>query len=356
MSSPARVPIKHSLTARLRRFRADQKAQKNWLESIPRRRRLMILGLMGGIGMVVGLSIGFLQESRAHHPASVISQSAFTWLIGLGLVVLTFLVVVAQTLWVRGAMRRDELRRDLLAAQQVQQSLLPQTIPQLPNCSVAGTTRMSRDIGGDYFDVIAPDKNRMVLVTADVSGKGVPAALVMAGFQAIVRSHLAQGCSLAEIALVGHRHLLQVASGRYITAVLAELDFSRGKLTCVNAGHTPLLIITRNNEVQSIESTALPIGLLPDFDPEIRELPLESIKAVYLYTDGISERANLDGEEFGEERLASLLQSVNGRPPEETVCEIIAQNDQFAQGLSAGDDLTILVASLNSARTMTTAV
>ncbi|HET9182294.1 MAG TPA: PP2C family protein-serine/threonine phosphatase [Candidatus Angelobacter sp.] len=193
-------------------------------------------------------------------------------------------------------------------------------------------------------------------LTADVSGKGVPAALVMAGFQAIVRSHLAQGCSLSEVALVAHRHLLQTASGKYLTAVLAQLDFSRGKLTCVNAGHTPLLIVTQSNQIRKIESTAMPIGLLPGFEPETRELPLESIRAVYLYTDGISERSNLDAEEFGEDRLASLLLTFNGRPPEETVSEIIAQNDQFAQGLPAADDLTVLVASLNSARTMTTAV
>jgi sigma-B regulation protein RsbU (phosphoserine phosphatase) len=355
MSSPARVPIKDNLSAGIRRFRANQKAQKSWLQSMPRRRRLVIMSTIAFAGAVMGASTMLLQLRLAHHPG-LISKSVLKWFVVFLLVAGCALATYLQTRWMRGAMRRDELRRDLLSAQQVQQSLLPHTIPQLPNCSVAGATRMSRDIGGDYFDVIAPDENRMVLVTADVSGKGVPAALVMAGFQAIVRSHLAQGCSLPEIALVAHRHVLQMASGRYITAVLAELDFSREKLTCVNAGHTPLLILTHSSEVLKIDSTAMPIGLLPEFVPQVRELPLDPIRAVYLYTDGISERTNLDGEEFGEERLASLLLSANGRPPEDMVREIIAQSDEFAQGLPAGDDLTILVASVKSARTMTSAV
>ncbi|HET9182293.1 MAG TPA: hypothetical protein VFP59_09190 [Candidatus Angelobacter sp.] len=120
------------------------------------------MGTIAFIGAVMGASVTLVQERLIHHP-ELISKSALWLILILFLPAGAVLGVYIQNRWVHGAMRRDELRRDLLAAQQVQQSLLPQTIPQLPNCSIAGTSRMSRDIGGDYFDAITRDSHRIVL-------------------------------------------------------------------------------------------------------------------------------------------------------------------------------------------------
>jgi len=238
--------------------------------------------------------------------------------------------------------QRKELQRDLRAAAAIQRSLLPTALPKLAGCEFAMSYRMSREIGGDCVDAFTLPDGRVALMVGDVSGKGIAAALVMSGVQAQFRLLGEMGSGLADIAARIEQHLLDRANGRYVTAVLMFLDPATGTFDYLSAGHVPFVYVDSSAEVVEITATGPPMGLLPGMPREVLRRSLPKGAALILVTDGVTERRQGD-QDYGVSGLLSVATRHRGMPAQHVVDALLADNDRFAGGIAADDDLTVVV-------------
>ncbi len=250
--------------------------------------------------------------------------------------------------------RRDFLQRrgiesDLDAAREVQQSLIPAEFPAVPGLSIAGMCRTSREVGGDYIDVLSFGPDRWVFVVADVSGKGAAAALLMSNLHAIICT-LSPDAALPDIAGLINSHLHRFLNGtRYVTGIIAEYAPSARRLRYVNAGHSGGAAIRPDGRIHRMKSTGFPLGLFPDAAWEVHEIGLQAGSTLVLYTDGITDRENACAATYGEQRLLSLMLQQLPCASEELLNAIVRDNDNFARGAGMRDDSTLLLARVADA-------
>lgn len=244
---------------------------------------------------------------------------------------------------------RAKLESELKLAARIQSDLFPASMPAIPGYDVAAHNRPARQCGGDYYDAIvtADGPERPVLLcVADVAGKGLPASLVMANMQATLRALLGATSDLPALAQRASELLFaSTAPEKYVTAAFAELRPASGALRFVGAGHVDNLILRADGSVQSLSSTGMPLGLVPELMPfgEVA-LALEPGDALVLFSDGVPEAQNPEGEEFGEERLLACLREASTCTARETIDGVMAAIDGFCRGASQYDDITLLVA------------
>ena len=238
------------------------------------------------------------------------------------------------------------LQRELEIARQIQESLLPKSFPELPGFDLAGFCRSARHVGGDFFDVISVSRPGALLVVADVMGKGVPAALFAATLRTLLRTMVqwtdGPGDLLARINRLMFQELSSV--DMFVTAQVALLDADQRTLTVANAGHCPLLL-GNGTEIEAICPDGMPIGIVSDaIYPETVACLAPSACAL-LYTDGVTETRNPNGDAFGQPRVEAWLANVSRGtiPAEELKQDMIAQLRKFESGSGAGDDQTFLL-------------
>ncbi|HXS83366.1 MAG TPA: SpoIIE family protein phosphatase [Methylomirabilota bacterium] len=240
---------------------------------------------------------------------------------------------------------RDRLEHELDLARRIQARLLPAAPPRVNGLDVAGLSESAREVGGDYFDHLDLGEGRLLLVIADVSGKGVPAALLMSGFRAALMSQdLAQ---LAPVTIAGRVNEFltkSVEPGRFVTAFLGLVDASSGRLTYVNAGHNPPLLLRSGGAVEWLEAGGVILGIMPDVHYTGGETTLAPGDLVALYTDGVTEGANAANEMWGEARLTTLLQSVATGRARDIATRIVRDVRTFEGERGPADDITVLVA------------
>ena len=214
---------------------------------------------------------------------------------------------------------RAKLESELTLASQIQQNLFPSELPAVNGYELEARNRPARRCGGDYYDALptwsADREPRLLVCVADVSGKGLPAALVMSNMQATLRALLGRIPGLPQLA--GHASELLFAatsSEKYVTAALAEVAPDTGALRFVGAGHLDNAIVRGNGEITLLSSTGAPLGLMSPGLPftETRDV-LNPGDTLVLYSDGLTDAQNADGEEFGETRLHDLLRSLAGQ-------------------------------------------
>jgi|SRR5271157_570930 len=206
--------------------------------------------------------------------------------------------------------RKTELEADQTAARQIQQTLIPGKLPELPGYVVETFYKPLREVGGDYFDAIDLPGNRALFAIADVSGKGMPAALLAANIQALVRSMASADANPLTLARQINRHLSQYTpSDRFATAVFIALNRDSGELTYVNAGHNPPMVSGRGSTT-TLEATGMPLGLFPEAVYEARTALLCPGGALLLFTDGLTD--SIPGEN-AEARLRDALADRPGR-------------------------------------------
>jgi len=235
------------------------------------------------------------------------------------------------------------LAEQLQVAAQIQRHLLPRADPEVDGYEVRGMTRPCYEIGGDYYDYLWRGDGRLALVVADVSGKGVGAALLMAVFQASLRT-LASG-DADPVALVTRLNRAMVENSpdsKFVTVFYAELDPARHTLDYVNAGHNPPLCFC-GGALRRLEPTGPVVGLLPDAAYRSERVALQPGELLTLYTDGITECADTGEREFGEERLASLVAEHGGRPLDELSRRLLAALAEFSLGAPRQDDTTLIL-------------
>lgn len=242
------------------------------------------------------------------------------------------------------AERRSEQEMEI--ARQVQARLLPQQAPVLATLECAGKVIQTRAVGGDYYDFLDFGSGRLGIVLADISGKGISGALLMANLQANLRSQYALAledpCRL--LRSVNHLFYKNTENNHYATTFFAVYDDETRKLRYVNCGHNPPILLHADGSVERLEATATVLGLFAEWDCTVVDRTLADGDVLVIYTDGISEAAaSEESEEYGEERLIAVIQAHQHRPAAEILDAIIADVQAFSQGEQA-DDMTLIVA------------
>jgi sigma-B regulation protein RsbU (phosphoserine phosphatase) len=235
-------------------------------------------------------------------------------------------------------------------AREVQQRLFPQQIPQIAGLSLAGMCRPALGVGGDYYDLIELDDGRLGLAIGDVSGKGISAALLMAGLRASLRGMTLDGPSdLARMMQKVNRLVYEAsANNRYATFFFATYDPATRELRYVNAGHNPPLLVRPGNpEILRLDVGGMVVGLLPTADYVEQVVRVSSGDLLIAYTDGISEAMTVDDEEWGEERMLDCaVQCRQDAPAREVLNAIFRSADEFTSGAPQHDDMTLLIMKL----------
>ncbi|HMN48555.1 MAG TPA: SpoIIE family protein phosphatase [Ignavibacteriaceae bacterium] len=242
------------------------------------------------------------------------------------------------------ALEKQKLEEELDLARDIQRNLLPQKIPYYKNFEISAINLSSKQVGGDYYDVIRLDENNCCIAIADVSGKGVPASLLMANIQAFLQVICKQNVPLDEATgLINDLISQNTSDGRFITFFWGIFNDIKKEVKYVNAGHNPPLLI-RDGKITKLSTGGIILGVMKTFIPYKSEtVQLKSDDVLILFTDGISEAMNKNGEEFSDEALEKLALSLSGKPAEEILQEIKNEVQHFAEGAPQSDDITLVV-------------
>jgi sigma-B regulation protein RsbU (phosphoserine phosphatase) len=239
---------------------------------------------------------------------------------------------------------KEALERELGIAREVQQLLLPRTVPAVDGMELAGVCNAAVGVGGDYYDYLPLNETQIGLVIADVSGKGIPAALLMAGLQAAVRSLCRPFPRPGSLNGRLNEHLFETSSqARYATMFLGFLDIPTRTLKYSNAGHLPPLLL-RGDEVIKLTEGGMPIGLFGETSYAEGQVELRSGDLLALFTDGVIESPDASGEEFGDAQLIELLRKHRGRELDDVVQNVLGELERWTSGTTTHDDVTLLLA------------
>jgi len=241
---------------------------------------------------------------------------------------------------------RERVRRELEIAQEVQEALFPQRSPELATLDYIGVSRPARILGGDYFDFIDLGGRRMALALADLSGKGISAALLMASLQAALRSHAAQWGSdvAALVSDVNDQLCASTAANKFATLFYGVYDDASRRLVYVNAGHNPPLVAGPRGEIRRLTTGGMVVGVLPGQTYESESIELLPGDALVVYTDGATDAADAADEPFGEARLAELVAAHRGDSPEALRDAVLAALSRHAAGVPFEDDVSLVIA------------
>jgi serine phosphatase RsbU (regulator of sigma subunit) len=259
-------------------------------------------------------------------------------------------IQIANDRFLQERMQTQVMRRELDIAAGIQRSLLPTRIPSVTSFSIAIGCESARDVGGDFLDVIQVDDAGVLFVIADVMGKGIPAALLAAILRSVVRS-LPQNFSNPAMLLSAVNRILYDDFSRvdmFATALVAYLDRPGCRLLAASAGHCPLLIADpRDGAIQRIEASGPPLGVLPEVGYFAELVPLERGARALLYTDGITELANPEGEMFTEERLSQWFAARRhvGQSAGALKLALAEELARFRRGQQPRDDQTFILLS-----------
>ncbi len=238
---------------------------------------------------------------------------------------------------------KARLDHEIEIASKIQQGLLPKELPNLPHVAMAGSTLACYSVGGDCFDVIELDGGRHGFFVGDISGKGISAALLATLLQGIFFTTASTDIPLPGVFSRVNKYLCERSGGdRYATVFYGVLD-KMGGFEYVNAGHVPPLIRRRSGAIERLDLASFPVGMFPEADYASASVKLEKDDFLVIYTDGVSEAVNIQGEMFEEERLRHLLENFKGQTVEELAGTIREGVKAFSEGAAQSDDITILV-------------
>ncbi|MFH0734789.1 MAG: GAF domain-containing SpoIIE family protein phosphatase [bacterium] len=241
-------------------------------------------------------------------------------------------------------LEKQKMEKDLELAMTIQKNLLPKTFPKLKYLDMDADNISAKQVGGDYYDVVMLDDHRMLFAIADVSGKGVQAALLMANLQAFLKSICKQNLPL-ELAsnLINDLVAENIISGSFITFFWGIFDDATKELTYVNAGHNPPLLI-RNKKIKKLEAGGLILGMMKTMIPYQSEtIKLKKNDMLVLFTDGVTEAMNVKSEEFSDELLEDICVKNSLKTPKQLLNTILQNLDDFTKGAEQSDDITCII-------------
>ncbi len=300
----------------------------------PARRVLLLLGLI-----LLFFPTGGFEYTNGKNHVEVVSIDTHVW--G-GLVILLVLLLELAD--------RVVMKRDLEIAKDIQSWLLPGAPLQIPGYGISYATRPANTVAGDYYDVILrpganPGEDRILFAVADVAGKSIPAAMLMATFQASLRTLSSMPTPLDQLARELNRYACSNSQEgrRFTTAFLAELDPATGAIAYVNAGHNVPMLRRKSGVIERPEVGGIPIGVLPESAYEVGRTRLDAGDWLVIFTDGMVEAVNAAGEEYDEPRLVRMIDRGAGSAPAELLRSLMADLDQFVGNAPQHDDMTCLL-------------
>lgn len=301
---------------------------------------LMKLNPARRVLLIVALVLLFFSGFQFHYGDKVSVDFRFDFLAAL-----VFLLLLALELADKVTMKRD-----LEIAREIQTWLLPAEPPKIQGAEVAFATRPQNSVAGDYYDAFYPNPNedgpgKLFLVIADVAGKSVPAALLMATFHASVHTIVREGTPIEDTILRLNRYACahSLEGRRFTTAVLAEFDPSTQRLTYVNAGHNAPVLRRKNGTIEQLESGGVPLGIVPEAQYETGAVELGSGDVLIFFTDGVVDATNERGEQFGDARWRDAVGNLPQGKAEDNLRFLMGRVDAFVQRMRQFDDITYLI-------------
>jgi len=252
------------------------------------------------------------------------------------------------------AIERERLEKELATAREIQEKLLPHEMPDIPGFEITGTSLPSQQVGGDYFDFLDIEGDQLGIAIADVSGKGIPAALLMANLQASLHAQVLQRGEVSEVAYRINNLLYKSTDAHmFVTFFYGILDRQRSLFTSTNAGHNPPLVFRSDGRIERLSHGGLILGFQPDVQYEQQTVMIERGEVIVLYTDGITEAADPSSEMvsddlFGVEKLMDVVRdnfSRSAREIQSAILEAIADHTDNAPQF---DDITLVVIKRNT--------
>jgi sigma-B regulation protein RsbU (phosphoserine phosphatase) len=300
----------------------------------PARRVLLLAALI----MLVFPTSGFSYHD-AGHELHVVELDFHFW--GGLLLFLLLMLEIAD---------RVVMKRDLQIAREIQTWLLPGAPPQIPGISVAYTTRPANTVAGDYYDVFprpgkTNEENRVMFAVADVAGKSIPAAMLMATLQASLKTLSTAQVALPELVANMNKYACSNSQGglRFTTAFLAEYDPTRRTFHYINAGHNNPILRRSDGSIERLDVGGLPLGIQPEAKYESASVTLAPGDWLIIFTDGLVEAENARQEEYGETQLLSVINSAAASTPTEMLNRLMAALDLFVGATPQHDDVTCLL-------------
>ena len=236
------------------------------------------------------------------------------------------------------------LQEEMRLAYDIQVNLLPKSFPAVKGYEIAGKSIPSKDVGGDYFDFIPINDKCFGFCLGDISGKGIPAALLMSNLQATLRGQTLMKFSVKDCVTFTNNLLYNNTDiNKYATLFHAVLDSAENKITFCNAGHNEPILIDGNGNVQRLKEGGMIVGIMPDAPYEEATIDFPAGSIIVVFSDGMTEAMNKNEEEFGEERLIALIEKYRHLPSLELINVIMDTVNGFAGTEEQMDDMTLVV-------------
>ena len=253
------------------------------------------------------------------------------------------LVAIENKKFARRELQQEALKKEMQIAREVQNNLFPRDLTATQNISLKAYYLPHQTIGGDYYDYIDIDEDRSLICIADVSGKGVPAAILMSNVQAALRTMVRYTNDLRKIVFqLNDLILLHAKGNRFVTMFVGIIDFTRKELTYINAGHNSIPLVYKDSS-QLLDKGSTILGMFETLPfIEVTTIALQKNNHLFLYTDGLSECMNDKDEEFGLERILPLIQLSNSSDQIEMIDHIIKETVEFKGARAYNDDITLL--------------
>ncbi len=254
-------------------------------------------------------------------------------------------IIIEKAMLHEQLVQKKRLEAQLEVARSVQLSLFPPRSPQLPGFDISAYNYATEEVSGDYYDFVPVYEDQLGIVIADVSGKGVPAALLMAFLRASLRAAIHIGYA-PNVSMSKANYLLweSIEQHQFVTAFYGVLDATNMTLAYANAGHNPPLLLERDGQTtRFIERGELPLGMFKGARYYEHYLHIEAGQTLVLYTDGVTEAENENGEQYGRERLAAIVRSGQGKGSRELIDFIYADVMKWTGERGATDDITFVV-------------
>ncbi len=258
------------------------------------------------------------------------------------------IISIENSLLFKETIEKQRLEKDLEIAKKIQRNLLPNKLPIMKNFEIAAFNSAARQVGGDYYDAIKLDNGKVLLAVADVSGKGVQAALLMANLQAFLQSISKQNKELVDASnLLNDLVSENTSDGRFITFFWGFLNDEDMTFESVNMGHNPPLLL-RNGVISKLKQGGMLMGVMPTITPYKTEVTkLEKNDLLIMFTDGITEAMDKNENEFSDERLEKLTLTLKNLSANDALEKILSEVDKFTGGIEQSDDITCIVVKAN---------